>query len=282
MSNKEMGTYFSKSVSAFVANKYKISITTMDSSIRFYAKNVSLPYETLNTVDDIYINDVTLARPKNVLSVQTPVEITVNFRMDPTNRILAELENIFNSNHNLAKFEAVKHTNGTPSNLVSIHIEVYGPKGNVVNSKTYNNCTILAMKDYTVDASDRKFKEYEVVFTSNGNTPLQYKNTAAGGTFGGTATVTKCSTLRDAFHKALQSYYSEANRGAPNGPKAPYYISILKKNNIPGLLKQLKSSPTCRPIEKIKMSASVDAVDMPVMNKYLSENGIEESDLDRA
>ena len=282
MSNKEMGIYFSKSVSAFVANKYKISITTMDSSIRFYAKNVALPYETLNTVDDIYINDITLARPKNILSVQTPVEITVNFRMDPTNRILAELENIFNSNHNLAKFEAVKYREEKKSHLVTVSVEVYNPSGKIVNSKTYHSCTILSMKDYTVDSSDRKFKEYEVVFTSNGKEPLQYKNTAAGGTLGGTATVVKCSALRDEFHKALQAYYSEASRGAPDGPKAPYFISILKKNNIPELLKQLKSSTKCRPIEKIKMSASVDATDMPMMNKYLSENGIEESDLDRA
>lgn len=202
---QEISTYFSNNVSAFVANKFHVTIGSMDFKyLQFYAKKISLPYETLRFVEDIYVSDVTLAKPRNVLEVQTYSEISMTFRVDPNNTIVKELESIFAGTHNLSKFETVRNTN-----LFTIKVDVIGAKHEVKNTFSYANCVLFEMASFDVDASDRKFKEYEVKFICNRIGVDDYTSTKSSASIG---TITNCAKLAADLRRAYDRFASECNK----------------------------------------------------------------------
>jgi len=217
---QEMTTYFGNTISGFVGNKYIVTIKDSNggevySNIRFYAKSVTLPYETLNLVDDIYVSLTTLAKPKNVLSVQTYSDLSVTFRMDSENQIIKSLASIFATNHNLAKFETTK-----TRAKVSVEVSIYGSDGNIKNSYSYENCEIFAMDSYDLDASDRKFKEYKVTFTCNRIGDSGYDSTKSKPLGSIPFVKTSCSKLLDEYNLAFKKYQfnlRDSNRMVGNG-----------------------------------------------------------------
>lgn len=201
---QEMTTYFGNRISGFVGNKYIVHISSMDiEDLRFYAKSVSLPYETLNMVEDIYVSFNTLARPKNVISVQTYSDLNITFNMDSENRIIKKLTSIFKTNHNLSTFETTR----SRANIL-VKVEVFGHDGLKVNEYSYSNCEIFNMESYDLDASDRKFKEYKVTFTCNriskDKTNSGYSDTKSNPA--GQLLVASCPSLLDAYNKAYAKY----------------------------------------------------------------------------
>lgn len=201
---QEISTYFSSNVSAFVANKFHVTIGSMDFKyLQFYAKKISLPYETLRFVEDIYVSDVTLAKPRNVLEVQTYSEISMTFRVDSENKIIDELEKMFSRTHNLFKFETVKNTR-----LFNIRVDIIGANHEIKNTYKYENCSLFEMSSFDVDASDRKFKEYEVKFTCNRIGLNDYTSTKSSAAI---RSITNCSKLAADLKRAYSAFYAECN-----------------------------------------------------------------------
>jgi len=215
---QEISTYFSGNVSAFVANKFHVKIGAMDFRyLQFYAKKISLPYETLRFVEDIYVSDVTLAKPKNVLEVQTYSEISMTFRVDPSNTIIKELETIFAGTHNLSKFETVRN-----NNLFTITVEVIGSAHEVKNTYTYKNCALFEMVSFDVDASDRKFKEYEVKFICNRIGVDDYTSTKSSSRIGN---LTNCAKVAADLKRAYDRFASECKQRRSPSPVGSNYMT---------------------------------------------------------
>ncbi len=216
--NSEISKYFSGAISGFVANRFKITISAMRfQNLRFYAKKVSLPYETLLFTEDIYVSDVTLAKPRNVLAVQTYSELGVVFRMDPENTIIKQLEGLFAATHNLSKFETTAN-----KQLFTISLTVYGADYQIKKQYTYNNCTLFEMNSYDVDASDRKFKEYDVKFTCNRVAPNDYAQTHSNGQL---ALKTSCAKLSNDLKAAYDRFNSECNKRKSGSPVNGVYLT---------------------------------------------------------
>jgi len=201
----EISTYFGKTVSGFVANKFRVDISAMNmETLRFYVKKVSIPYETLNFLEDVYVSDVTLAKPRNIMSVQTPSEITLTFRMDPENDIIKNLETLFYSTHNTRTYEVTRS-----AELVTVTVAVYGTDFVEKYSNTFNNCTLVKMENYDLDMSDRKLKEYSVTFLCNRISSNEYTSTS---TSGNKAKVEmNCSRLLAKYKAALVAYKDSIN-----------------------------------------------------------------------
>lgn len=249
----EISTYFGKTVSGFVANKFMVEISAMNmSTLRFYVKKVSIPYETLNVSEDIYVSDVTLAKPRNITSVQTPSEISFAFRMDPENTIIKSLESLFASTHNIQTFEVTRS-----AKLFNITVTLYGTDHSVKYSKSFNNCSIIKMESYDLDASDRKLKEYSATFLCNRIDYSQYSSTGASVEV---AINTSCQKLKDAYDAAKKKYTGVLN-GQPSTAITTEVIdkALNESNIIPTYVNMLNNSKACRWDEKFPIG-----VDIPV------------------
>lgn len=200
----QVSTYFGKTVSGFVANKFIVEMSAMNmETLKFYVKKVSIPYETLTFTEDIYVSDVTLAKPKNTLMVQTPSEISMVFRMDPENAIIKRLETIFASTHNVNTFEVAKNPI-----LFTTSITLYGTDYKQKYANTFYNCSIVHMENYDLDMSDRKLKEYNVTILCNRIAPSQYTSTISSAI----KMETSCQELIDKFRAAMRKYKSALDR----------------------------------------------------------------------
>lgn len=163
-----VNNYF-KAVSGFVPNKYLITMTKGDSgettningqNLSFYAKNVSIPQVKINTVNDIYVSESSLAKPKLPISAESIGEISITFRDDQFLSIYNKLVK-FHDSLRTRTYEA----SGNFDNI-SISIKVYN-NSTVYYSRTFNKCSLFDLVPLKVDSSSRKFLEYEAVFNCN-------------------------------------------------------------------------------------------------------------------
>lgn len=245
----EISNYFSANVTGFVANKYRVTISSMSmGDLRFYVKKTAFAYEKLNTVEDIYVSTSSLARPRNVLSVNTPIELSISFRMDANNRIIKDLEAIFKANHNLARFEA----SGNKAGLCTVTIELFDSNYSTVYSKTYTNCTIFDMKEYNVDSSSRKFADYDVTFVCNHISPNDYKSTKGTKDNKAQTVSEPCAAVRDAWMKALKAFNAAVTsipRMDSSDEQRNKYIKAIDESNIlPAYLAVIKARSNGCPI----------------------------------
>lgn len=246
----EVSTYFGKSISGFVANKFVVSISGMGfGNLRFYAKRISIPFETLLFNEDVYISDVTLARPKNVIAVQTHSEINMTFRMDPENTIIKELSRLFNTTHNINTFEAT----GTPA-LFNISIAVYGGNNSLKYSETFENCSVVSMTSYDLDASDRKLKEYEATFLCNRVGNKDYAGTKSGGKI---AIQTTCQEIRDNYYAAKRKYVERMNKPLASQISVSDIDAALDTSNIIKYYIRLISNKPCYQDEKFVIGSEI-------------------------
>lgn len=261
----EISTYFGKTVSGFVANKFKVDIAAMGmETLRFYVKKVSIPYETLNFNEDIYVSDVTLARPRNVLSVQTPSEVSFTFRMDPENAIIHRLETLFASTHNIENFEVTR-----TAKLFTITVTLYGTDHAVKYSTTLKNCSLVKMETYDLDASDRKLKEYSVTFLCNRiGTP--YAKTGAS-----LEVNTSCQKLKDAYDAAKRKY----NDKLKEQPSLNITVDIMDRaldtsNIIPAYVAMVNNAKQCRWDEKFPIGMDIPSPARSYLYNRLIKEGV--------
>lgn len=214
----EISEYFGKGVSGFVGNKFRVEIAALGfHKLRFYVKKCAMPFENLMFVEDIYVSESTLARPKNVIAVQSWYDLSMTLRMDESNQIIKNLQSLFRSTHNLAKYE----TSRSPT-LFTVSIVVYGANYETVYSKGFSNCSIVEMNAYDVDSSDRKLKDYEIKILTNGN-PM-YSNTNSMVPLADGAKV-KCTDEAAKIQAALKKYRDAYNKYKSPSPEGNYYFN---------------------------------------------------------
>lgn len=201
--------YFGNKISGYVANKFLLTMSGFGfGDLTYYARKVTLPYATLNTIDDIYVSDITLARPKLVTSVQTHSEIGITFRMDPENKIILALESIYGANHSLSTFEAV-----ADNSTFTLRVAPYNSTGEEINVYNYYNCEIYEMSSYDLDNADRKLKEYDIKILCNrisnqkdGSVKSGYYSSKSANTY-----ATNCNKLSQAITDALKKFANLCN-----------------------------------------------------------------------
>lgn len=193
-----VNNYF-KSVSGFVPNKYLISING-DENLSFYAKNVSLPQIKINTINDIYVSEKTLGRPKLPISAESVGEISITFRDDNRLSIYNKLVNyhrgVIGDNYEATgNFEDIK-----------ISIKVYSDSS-VVFNKTYNKCSLFDIVSLKVDSGSRKFLEYEATFVCNDLLDsLEYDTPSSIGEGINAATIDSCADLKKKYKEAVLKF----------------------------------------------------------------------------
>lgn len=263
----EISTYFGKTISGFVANKFRVDISAMNmDTLRFYVKKVSIPYETLNFSEDVYVSDVTLAKPRNVMSVQTPSEVSFTFRMDPENAIIHRLETLFASTHNVDNFEVTRS-----AKLFTITVTVYGTDYAVKYSTTLKNCSLVKMETYDLDSSDRKLKEYSATFLCN-RIATPYAKTGASLEV---AVNTSCQKLKDAYDAAKRKYNSKLNEQ----PSLDVNINVMDRaldtsNIIPTYVAMVNNSKPCRWDEKFPIGIQLPAPTKTYLYDRLLREGV--------
>jgi len=264
----EISTYFGKTVSGFVANKFKVEIASMNmETLRFYVKKVSIPYETLNFSEDVYVSDVTLAKPRNIMSVQTPSEVSFTFRMDPENSIIKRLETLFSSTHNVDNFEVTRNPT-----LFTITVTLYGTDHAVKYSSTLKNCSLVKMETYDLDASDRKLKEYSATFLCNRIGIPQYASTGASLEV---AINTTCQRIKDAYDAAKRKYNDKLN-GQPSGEVTTNVMdyALDSSNIIPTFVTMVNNTKQCRWDEKFPIGIDLPAPTRSYLYNRLIREGV--------
>lgn len=273
----EISTYFGKTVSGFVANKFRVDISAMNmETLRFYVKNVSIPYETLNFSEDVYVSATTLARPRNVISVQTPSEISFTFRMDPENAIIKSLAGLFSSTHNIKTFEVTKNPV-----LFTISVTLYGTDFVEKYSKIFNNCSLVKMETYDLDASDRKLKEYSVTFLCNRILPSDYSSTSTTGNKA--RVITTCSKLLSDYQSALLCYQDLLNhtKATSMAQTTSDIDNAFRVSNVISYFVNLVNS-NCRFAGKFPIGMSVSPQNKAYVRAALAKNGVPPDNIDMA
>lgn len=270
----EISAYFSKNISGFVANKFIVEISGINfSPLRFYVKKISMPFETINLSEDIYVSESTLAKPKNVLSVNTTSELSLTLRMDSDNQIIKALESLYRSTHNISKFEA----SGRPT-LVNISIRVYGDNYSEKYSKLYTNCILVKMESYDVDSSDRKLKEYSTSFICNNIGPNEYTSTDASARV---ARVVNCQQLLDEYRNAVNIYKVELNKTNQGNISIEYMQGALSVSNIiQKYINLLNNSAKCEFNEKFVIGFDIPPNTRQYLKSVLSRNGVPDNMID--
>lgn len=273
----EISTYFGKTVSGFVANKFKVEIASMNmETLRFYVKKVSIPYETLNFSEDIYVSATTLARPRNIISVQTPTEVSFTFRMDPENTIIKRLETLFYSTHNNNTYEVTKNPK-----LFTITVTLYGTDHAVKYSSTLKNCSLVKMETYDLDASDRKLKEYSATFLCNRIGIPQYADTSSTKL----KTVTSCQELLNKYKAALLKYQDSLNTSENTSlglTKDDVNRAFSASNVISIYVNLLNNSGPCRFDEKFPIGRQLTNPIRDYVYRALISNGVPSDHIDVA
>lgn len=263
----EVGQYFGKSVSGFVANKFIVEMSALGfGNLRFYVKKFSIPFENLIFVEDIYVSKSTLARPKNVLAVQSYYEVTFTVRMDKDNSIIKNLERLFKATHNNTTYETVAPNRAS---LFALAITVFGANGSPVYHKGFDNCMIVDMSSYDVDSSDRKLKDYDIKVLTNGIPG--YSSTVQ----------VKCSEYRTRLEAARKAYnieFDERKRKAPIGDamiisgedtiaaiSASHYFEVIRDAK--------KACPNIN--ERFQISNQIDRAGVPKIEAFAKEYGVE-------
>ncbi len=267
----EISTYFGKTVSGFVANKFRVDISAMNmETLRFYVKKVSIPYETLNFSEDIYVSATTLARPRNVISVQTPSEVSFTFRMDPENSIIKKLQSLFYSTHNNNTFEVTKNPR-----LFTISITLYGSDLIEKYKRILNNCSLVKMESYDLDASDRKLKEYSVTFVCNRIRPSDYASTSTTGN--ATKAIISCQKLLTDYKAALAAFQDSLNmsKNTSTALTIEDVDTAFSDSNVISLFYNLvNNSAVCRFDEKFPLGWQFEGPIKDYVYKALIRNGI--------
>lgn len=273
----EISTYFSSRVSGFVANKFRVDIEAMNmETLRFYAKKVSIPYETLNFLEDIYVSDMTLAKPRNIISVQTPSEATFTFRMDPDNAIIKRLEALFASTHNINNFEVTRNPT-----LFTITVTLYGADLEEKYKSVLLNCSVAKMETYDLDASDRKLKEYSVTFLCNRVGPRDYASTSTTGN--ATKAIVTCQKLLTNYKAALAKYQDSLNRSDRTslGLTNNDIDKAFSDSNVIEIFYNLvNNSSTCRFNEKFPVGKQLSNPIRDYVYRRLIDNGISQDRID--
>lgn len=200
-----VNNYF-KAVSGFIPNKYLVDISgnggknIATENLSFYAKSVSIPQVKINTVSDIYVSKSSLARPKLPISAECIGEISITFRDDQFLSIYNKLQSFHNSLRTSA-YEA----SGNFDNI-SISIKVFN-NSTVYYSRVFNRCSLFDLVPLKVDASSRKFLEYEAVFNCNDMLDsLTYDDpnyiVSGSGVYG----IVSCSELQQKYQEAVKKF----------------------------------------------------------------------------
>jgi hypothetical protein len=245
-------------------------------TLRFYVKKVSIPYETLNFSEDVYVSATTLARPRNVISVQTPSEVSFTFRMDPENSIIKRLESLFYSTHNNNTFEVTKNPK-----LFTITVTLYGTDHAVKYSSTLKNCSLVKMETYDLDASDRKLKEYSTTFLCNRIGIPQYADTSSSKL----KAVTSCQELLNKYKAALLKYQDSLNTSENTSlglTKDDIDRAFSTSNVISIYVNLLNNSGPCRFDEKFPIGRQLAGPIRDYLYKALISNGVPSDHIDTA
>lgn len=272
----EVGQYFGKSVSGFVANKFIVEMSALGfGNLRFYVKKFSIPFENLIFVEDIYVSNSTLARPKNVLAVQSYYEVTFTVRMDKDNSIIKNLERLFKATHNNTTYETVAPNRAS---LFALAITVFGANGSPVYHKGFDNCMIVDMSSYDVDSSDRKLKDYDIKVLTNG---IQgYSSTNSKVPLEGNVQV-KCSEYRTRLEAARKAYSTEFNKLKRKSPIGDDMIisgeNVVKALSVSHYFEVIREAKKACPNinERFQISNQIDRAGVPKIEAFAKEYGVE-------
>lgn len=273
----DISEYFGKGVSGFVGNKFRVEISALGfPKLRFYVKKCSIPFENLVFVEDIYVSDSTLAKPKNVISVQSWYDLSMTLRMDESNQIIKSLQTLFRSTHNLGKYEVSR----SPT-LFTVSVTVYGANYETVYSRGFSNCSIVEMNAYDVDSSDRKLKEYELKILTNGN-PM-YSSTGSMVPLSDGAKV-KCTDEAAKIQAALKKYKIAYNKYKSPSPEGNYYFNesrimqaLTESSILVVLAAAKKNSNVCSRIDTFfpfDISPDVNPTAHPKIKEYATQCGL--------